>query len=157
MKAKAKMLEKEVLKKAAKVDIEELQMEATEMKGNHLQIGAFVLVANEKAGTMLYSKTGILKSIKEHNLASVDFAPAFGIVQLKLDYLIAGKGSKDKEWRVFESLKPMTNLTRIIKEGWLKMVQDEIFQPHADGSWLLDQHMTVAMEYLKFGLNLKAD
>jgi len=157
MKAKAKMLQKEILKKAAKADIEDFKMEATEMKGNHLQIGAFVLVADEKAGTMLYSKTGILKSIKENNLASVDFAPAFGIVQLKLEYLISGKGSKDKEWKAFEFLKPMTNLSKNIKEGWLKLIQDEIFQPHADGAWLLDQHLTVAMEYLKFGLNLKAD
>jgi hypothetical protein len=29
--------------------------------------------------------------------------------------------------------------------------------PNKDGAWLLDQHLTVAMEYLKFGFNLKAD
>ena len=49
----------------------------------------------------------------------------------------------------------MTNLSKGIKEGWLKLIQDERFQPHADGAWLLDQRISVAMEYIKFALQLK--
>ena len=79
------MLQKEMLKAAGKAEFEAIQTQADEMMSNELNIGARVLVANEKAGPMLYSKTGILKSIKGDNLASVDVAPAFGIAQLKLE------------------------------------------------------------------------
>ena len=96
-------------------------------------------------------------SIKEDNQASVDFAPAFGIVQLSFEYLVSSKGSTDEAWKPFKSLVAMTSLTKAIKESWLSKIADELFMPNKDGAWLLDQHLTVAMEYLKFGLNLKAD
>ena len=54
-------------------------------------------------------------------------------------------------------MKPMTNLSKNIKEGWLKLLEDDVIQPHADGSWLLDQHLAVAMQYTMFGLSLKPD
>ena len=145
------------LKKISAAEIKACKETANSMKTHELKIGSSVLVADEKAGPMLYNKTGALKSIKEDNVASVDFSPAFGIVQVNLKYLIGAKGSKDAVFKPFKPLQPMTLLAKGIKESWLSMIEDEIFQPHADGSWLLDQHLTVAMEFLKFGLHLKPE
>ena len=78
-------------------------------------------------------------------------------MKVKVEYLRGGKGSKDAKWLPFRTLLKMTNLTKALKEKWLQLISDDLLDPNADGSWLLDQHIVVGIEFLRFGLNLKPE
>ena len=120
-----------------------------------------VTVCSEHAGKQYYGRTGVVAVSAwqgSAELLNVDLQP--GLQAFRREFLEQTSILPDLKMLTLQSVK-RSDMQVWLREAALKTLGDDLGDdvevPRADGSWLLDQHMTVAWLFLRWSLpGLKA-